>query len=324
MTRLRQDQRSKELPRGSWQNLRLCEQALTLTRTGGWECDLATERLTWTDGLYRIYDLDPDTRLKRRSIMALYTDTSRALLEATRSQAIDRQRGFTVEVEISTACTNTRWVRIAADVVIEAGRAVRLFGAQQDITAERSALERLKRLAECDPLTGLANRGVFDARYRSLLADADGQTGKAVLVLADLDRFKAINDRFGHSAGDECLRQMAGRLRRTFPEALLIARFGGDEFALMLPLTQDRSGVAPRMSEAMAALGGPVFWNGHAIEVGVSLGAALLTSSRCPGGLTPFEQADEALYAAKAERRRLAEHIDGNTLPPLSLPTKHS
>jgi len=91
----------------------------------------------------------------------------------------------------------------------------------------------LKRRAECDPLTGLRHRAAFEARVREEIATAQETTRPFLLILFDLDRFKSVNDRFGHPAGDQLLIEMGELLRTSLPECDEAFRIGGDEFATL-------------------------------------------------------------------------------------------
>ena len=231
-------------------------------------------------------------------------------MEAIRAEAIRIGRPFALDVRVRTAASESRWLRITADVALEHGRPVRLFGAKQDITREREEWARLRQMAERDPLTGLANRGLFDAQYREVVSDEINHAFVSALVLIDLDRFKQVNDHLGHAAGDECLRQVAIRLQQAFPQAALIARLGGDEFAVLLRAPLGAARIAQMLKRASRALCRPLAWNGTHLDFGASIGAAILLQ---PPGCKPsnlFNRADAALYAAKA-RGGNAVHIDG-------------
>ena len=279
---------------------RLHDQAARLARIGAWECDLATERLTWTDGVYDLFGLPIGSPLKRSTIVNLYDEESRSDMEALRSEAIRTGGGFTIDSRIRTVRGESRWMRLRAEAVQEDGRPVRLFGAKQDITGEREAWERLRRLAEHDALTGLANRGVFEARYREVVDGGLRQGGVAALVLIDLDGFKQVNDAFGHAAGDECLRQAAARLTRSFADAVLVSRIGGDEFAILLRAPLGRSRIVGMLERAAVALCRPVLWNGTPLDVGASVGAAIVGPLHAGQNARLFREADAALYAAKS------------------------
>src|ERR1700761_9175359 len=213
--------------------VRLYDQALNLARIGAWECDLETERLTWTPGVYDIFGYPIGNPLRRASIVDLYIDESRRHMELARAEVIRSGRPVTLDTEIRTWRGEKRWMRLSINALREGGRPVRIFGSKQDITSDREAMESLRRQAEADPLTGLANRSVFQARYREVVGDSLNHGFASARVLIDLDRFKNLNDTFGHPAGDACLCEVAGRLRRAFHNAGLVARLGGDEFALI-------------------------------------------------------------------------------------------
>ena len=139
---------------------------------------------------------------------------------------------------------------------------MRLFGMKQDITTERHLLDRLRELAETDALTGLANRGVLQARLEAAALDAAAAPPSA-LLLVDLDGFKQINDTFGHSAGDDCLKEVAARLRSTCADDSLIARLGGDEFAIVIEAGMARRDIDERVLTLIGAMRRPIGCNGR-------------------------------------------------------------
>ena len=279
---------------------RLYEQAARLMGVGAWECDLKTGRLSWTEGVYRLFGLSVDTSLERASIVERYVDASRETMELARAEALVGGKTFQLDAEIRIADGTTRWIRLTGDVASEGGRPIRLFGAKQDVTTERAAWSRLRQIAENDALTGLANRGVFDARYRAVVADAIDHGAVSALALIDLDRFKQINDEFGHAGGDECLRQVAMRLQRVFRHAVLVSRIGGDEFAVLLPKSMTPTLVARTLKTASVTLCRPVFWKARRIEIGMSIGVTILGRPHRRRLSDLFTEADTALYEAKA------------------------
>jgi diguanylate cyclase (GGDEF)-like protein len=281
------------------------DQASRLAKIGAWECNLDTNELTWTDGVYDLFDLPRGLPVRRPAIVDLYDDESRQQMERMRSEAIRGGGSFTLDARIQTRRGVNRWMRLTADVAFEHGRPVRIFGAKQDITYEKELWERLRQLAECDPLTGLANRGVFEERYHKLSKNDFSEVSIAALALIDLDHFKAINDRLGHAAGDECLRQVAIRLHRSFGDAILVARIGGDEFAVLLRGPRARLEIRETLAKALHALCRPVIWGNLRIDVGTSIGAAILKRPYRQDPSQLFAEADSALYAAKAAGRKM-------------------
>jgi diguanylate cyclase (GGDEF)-like protein/PAS domain S-box-containing protein len=291
--------------------VRLYDQALNLARIGAWECELETERLTWTPGVHDIFGYPIGNPLRRANIVALYTDESRRSMELARAEVIRSGRAVTLDAEIRTWRGESRWMRLSINSVAEGGRTARIFGAKQDITSDRQALESLRRQAETDPLTGLANRFVFQACYRDVVGDSLNHGFASALVLIDLDRFKDLNDRLGHPAGDACLCEVAQRLGRAFHKAGLVARLGGDEFAIILHAPTNAARIAHVLQQTVVMLSRPFFWNGLRLEVGASIGVALIGRPHRRRITELFAEADIALYDAKAAGRNKV-HLFGD------------
>ena len=117
-----------------------------LARIGVWECDLATEMLTWTDGVYDLFDLPRGSPLDRSEIVQYYDEESRLEMERLRARTIRDGGSFSLDIHIRTARGRERWIRLTGDVEHEDGRPVRIFGTKQDITAEKSAEEKVRSL----------------------------------------------------------------------------------------------------------------------------------------------------------------------------------
>jgi len=178
----------------------------------------------------------------------------------------------------------------------------RVAGQYRDVTELRRARRLLEFQAGHDELTGVPNRRLLREHLdRALALTADG--GPSVLVLlADLDRFKQVNDGHGHLAGDRLLRLAAERMRSAMRASDLVARYGGDEFVIVCHAVSDRAeadALAGRLRSAVA--GRYRIDAGTEVEVGVSVGYAL-TDVAVPAEVL-LERADRALYAAKSGGR---------------------
>ena len=152
---------------------------------------------------------------------------------------------------------------------------------------------------------------MFQSRYREVVSDSLNHGFASALVLIDLDRFKSLNDTFGHSAGDACLCEVARRLKQAFHNAGLIARLGGDEFALILHAPTDPARIAHVLQQAVVMLSRPLFWNGLRLEIGASIGVALVGRPHRRRITELFAEADIALYDAKAGGRNKV-HLFGD------------
>jgi len=167
---------------------------------------------------------------------------------------------------------------------------------------EARDLEEVGRLARRDPLTGVPNRRAFEEALARAFAQARRSGLPMAVVAADVDRFKAVNDRLGHAAGDQVLAAVAGRLAAALRDGDLVARVGGEEFAALLPGAglDEAVEIAGRLRARVA--GQPVVALGEALAVTVSLGcAALLPGDEEPVAL--LARADAKLYEAKAAGR---------------------
>jgi diguanylate cyclase (GGDEF)-like protein/PAS domain S-box-containing protein len=172
----------------------------------------------------------------------------------------------------------------------------------RDITARKRAEALAVRMARYDVLTGLANRDVFVEAIEHAIADAKrGKGGFAVLYL-DLDHFKDVNDTLGHPIGDALLRAVAGRLHTELRAGDSVARFGGDEFAVLVSDVAQPADVAAVAGNLVQALGEPFSVAGNEIRSGASIGIDVF-GPESEDAETLLSHADVALYRAKAEGR---------------------
>lgn len=174
--------------------------------------------------------------------------------------------------------------------------------------AERKAFERrIMEAAYTDVMTGLPNRAAFDHRLRTLLeqrTDGDGIS----LAYIDLNGFKAINDRFGHTVGDGVLRAIADRLRRLAGPRQMVVRIGGDEFAKVTTFSRDDAPTREALEAFADALCAVIETEGRALSVGAAIGVAV--TRRQIDSDTLLSRADTLMYAAKATGRRIAVNLD--------------
>jgi diguanylate cyclase (GGDEF)-like protein/PAS domain S-box-containing protein len=197
------------------------------------------------------------------------------------------------------------WNDLHIDPVVSVdGEVTHFVGVLNDITAARHYERRLQHLAHHDPLTGLANRTLLQDRLQLGIDEAVRCGEQGALAFLDLDNFKYINDTFGHDAGDEVLRSIAERLRRSLRDDDTVARVGGDEFVLLMnhqPGSRHLRDVIERVRQTVCA---PIHAAGKEIIAGVSIGVALF-----PDNGVVAEQimraADSAMYHANLGQEQL-------------------
>lgn len=190
------------------------------------------------------------------------------------------------------------WTRLTATIARnEHGEAQFALGMVEDITDRKRAEEALAHQALHDTLTGLPNRVLlYDRLEQALCAGRRGGTPVALLLM-DLNRFKEINDTFGHHFGDLVLEQVGKRLQHVLRQSDTIARLGGDEFAIVLPDTGEQ-GAVHAAEKLVAALVEPFIVHGHALQVEASVGIAL-APDHSDDRTTLLRQSDVAMYVAK-------------------------
>jgi diguanylate cyclase (GGDEF)-like protein len=189
-------------------------------------------------------------------------------------------------------------VEAHADPVRLAAEVARL---EAELSAMRARIAELETHAERDPLTGIFNRRGFERELRRAAAHVRRYGGSAALVYLDLDGFKPVNDRHGHAAGDAVLKVVAGALLGAVRASDMVARIGGDEFAVLLwNLTGEAArNKADAIERTIAETTVP--WGGQALAVGATAGIAVLLGDS--DVIELLARADAAMYARKAQRR---------------------
>ncbi|HJV87384.1 MAG TPA: EAL domain-containing protein [Noviherbaspirillum sp.] len=171
-----------------------------------------------------------------------------------------------------------------------------------DMSRHRQAEERIRYMADHDALTGLPNRTLLQDRLQQALAQAHRNDHQVAVLFIDIDYFKHINDSLGHQVGDGLLQMAAGRLLSCVREGDTVARPGGDEFVLVLPLVDDASDVAVVARKALDVLAEPYHWGGHDLHVSGSIGISVYPDDGNDVA-TLMRAADTAMYYAKEKGR---------------------
>jgi len=175
----------------------------------------------------------------------------------------------------------------------------------QDITSQKRVEAELAHMARYDPLTGLANRAVFLAQTNEALARERQLGERFSILMLDLDQFKAVNDSLGHATGDSLLQAVARRFHRIMHDVDRVARFGGDEFALLQIVEKDqdhRESAIALADRILAAITEPYDLDGRKVAIGVSIGITVAPDDGCDADAL-IRNADLALYKAKSEGR---------------------
>ena len=290
--------------------------AQEIARLGNWERDLVTGSMQWSAETYRLYGMSPGSftpdweRVRDR----IHPD-DRDLVHRATEEAIRGERPYSVDIRIRVEGRGERFVHEQAVVIRDAaGRPVRLSGTTQDITDRKEAEGQIRFLAYYDGLTRLPNRALFLERLNLALVNARRDRRTIALLFFDVDRFKHINDTFGHSVGDRMLTTVAERLRKCLRSSDTItrgdplgssdtvARLGGDEFIVSITditRIEDAAKIARRMLESLAE---PMHLDDHELFVTASIGISVFPHDG-PDAETLLKNADSAMYHAKEAGR---------------------
>ena len=231
----------------------------------------------------------------------VHPDDAAAAAEAM-ARALEGQAGE-VQFRMLTSRGDYRWVdNRYVPVRDAAGHIAEIEGLVIDITERKAAEEKISLLARTDLLTGLPNRRTFIERLDLAFAAAKRGTATVAVLFLDLDQFKDVNDTLGHPVGDLLLQGVAERLKAVIREVDAMARFGGDEFAMIDSDIGEPADVAVMADKILKALREPFSIRGNDIRIGASIGIAIYGLDASDAE-TLLSRADVALYRAKAEGR---------------------
>ena len=286
-------------------------EAERMAAIGSWRLDLHSDRIDWSDGVYRIHELPVGDVPVLTAALDFYPVDSRAQVSAALADTLATGAAFDFEADFITAKGNRRRVRSRGELETQNDMPVAIIGVFQDVTDHHALAMQLRRSADIDELTGIANRAAFNRTLAAAIDAARITQTPLLLALIDLDGFKAVNDTLGHLAGDDVLRATGKRLQEPWLGRHFAARLGGDEFAVIIDdpaLARDPADFADRLQ---AALCQPVTAGGMTIATAGTVGTALLGRD---DSLRDFiHAADTDLYAAKRRRvgnRRRTDRLD--------------
>lgn len=284
--------------------------AVDAARIGVWDYDVQAGTAIWDANMFEIYGLQPST------FKGHFDDWVRAVFPADRDRfvrefqrALVGRQPYDTEFRISLPGGAMRHVRAFARVVrSEDESPAEMIGINYDITARKQLEGELQLMAARDPLTGILNRRSLSERLEAQVSSARRHGHALCMAVGDVDKFKQVNDTYGHAAGDDVLVGLATLMKDGSRTEDIVARLGGDEFCIVYPdLHANQAAIAlDRVRHRFGALpfkhGG-----GESFHVRATFGIADFDPATMPTAKELFEAADRALYLAKeAGRNRIA------------------
>jgi diguanylate cyclase (GGDEF)-like protein/PAS domain S-box-containing protein len=258
---------------------------------GTWDWNILTDEMLWSERCKILYGIRPDAEVTReRFLKAIHPDDRDQIVQAGK-RALEQETDYDVEMRVLWPDGATHWIAAKGRYFYdEDGRAVRMSGMAWDITLRKHYEEEIRTLSNTDELTGLYNRRGFLTLAEQELKRAERTKKGMLFIYADLDGMKTINDTFGHQRGE------------VFRESDIIARIGGDEFALLVAETPTayanlvKTRLQRRISARNASANRPY-------TLSLSMGVAHYDPHRPVPLNKLISRADSAMYAGKRHRK---------------------
>lgn len=295
-------------------------QAQRVAKIGNWIIEFDTDNYEWSEELYRIvgrsHSIPP---IDVTNLSKYFTTESWDALVAVYAQVTGGFAPFNCDAELIKEDGNHVWVGITGELIRDtSGRLSGVRGTVQDIS-ERKDMDVLRRQEEHsrylslhDSLTGLPNRALFQDRLSHGIRNAERSKAQLGLMFIDLDHFKQINDTLGHHAGDVLLKEIAGRLSKALRKSDTVARFGGDEFVVLLQDVKDRQSCYDLAQKLIEQVTTPVVFGDETMQLSASIGIAIFPQD-AQDAYELIKNADTAMYKAKWAGRNNFQHFSVNS-----------
>jgi len=278
------------------------ELAVSGTNDGIWDWDVLTEVVNYSPHFKEMLGFGSHDKQFAPSIQSwkerIHPDDREYVLAKLDDYLRGGSQFFRSDHRIRTKNDRYIWGLLRGKVLRDKkGRPVRMAGSLTDISERKRQEANMQHQALHDALTGLPNRVLLDDRLEHAILLAHHQNEPLAVVMMDMDRFKDVNDTLGHQIGDVLLKQIAARLLTTLGETDTVARFGGDEFTILLS-GMNREGAVAAVNRAIQKLGPPFTIDKQHLTIEASFGIAIYPEHGADGN-TLIKRADVAMYAAK-------------------------
>lgn len=313
--------RAQALAESMTQDLRESERrwafALEGAGDGVWDWNLRTRAVTTSKRWKEIVGCDTECVATIDDWEARVHPDDRAkvvaAMESIRGTLREGSSAYVAEYRVRCQGDRWKWI-LARGMVAEQsadGLPLRMIGTISDIDERKSTEELMRHMAQHDPLTDLPNRALFSDLVQRELAHAARHNERFALIFLDLDRFKPVNDNYGHSVGDQLLRATAKRIRDSLRAEDTVGRIGGDEFVILVSRLQKSADALALADKIRDAIRRPFEIDQLTISISCSLGVAVYPQDG-KDEIALAKHADYAMYAAKdagGDRARLSEDV---------------
>jgi len=302
--------------------------ALNAAGEGVWDYSFSSGLITLSPSAQGIVDAGATLMpFDRAAFLAMaHPEDGAAVLRALDAHLRGATPDYIVQYRTRLGNGSWRWILARGQVAAraETGEPLRIVGTVANFDARKTQEDEIRHLAYHDMLTGLPNRLLLGDRLHQALLAARREGHKLGLVFFDLDRFKPVNDTYGHAVGDVLLQQVATRLRGTLRASDTLARLGGDEFIVLLPRVTDSIDARKVAEDILRELSRSFMTEGFSLSISASLGVAVSPDCGEDADLL-MRCADEAMYQAKLQGRgRVAVYDPAQPCPASAKPAERA
>ena len=282
--------------------------ALAFAEIGTCEFDVKSATVRSSDMSLRLFGIRSDqTDLPYDVLLESLHPEDRSKFSHALDQCLNGTGNLDVEYRVAWADGSFRWLRTKGDALLDLdGDPIKVLWVTEDVSQRKDMDARVRFLAHHDLLTGLPNRTLFQDRLQQALAGAKRMQSRVALLFIDLDRFKYVNDSFGHRAGDILLQTVAARLRGCVRETDTVCRHAGDEYLIVLSALRDPTEAALVAEKVLAIFNEVFVLESHEIQISASVGISVYPDD----GQTLedlIRNADAAMYHSKKNGRNRFE-----------------
>ncbi len=312
-------------------------QAQRVAHLGNWERDIFSNKLYWSDEIYHIFGLEPQTfGATYEAFLKSVHPKDRTYVTNAVDRALHENKLYSIDYRIILPDGTERAVHEQGQAVFdETGKAIGMHGIVQDITKRKKDEAKIRFLAYYDVLTGLPNRQLFKEHADRAILTAQRDGTKVAVIFLDLDNFKRINDTLGHNAGDKLLKKISENLTDGIRASDIVARteagkqsmtslsrLGGDEFTILLSGLSEAKHAAVVAKRIIECAGLPVKIDGQELYITGSAGITVYPEDGEDID-TLLKNADAAMYYAKEAGKNnfqfYAKHMNASTLARLNM-----
>lgn len=286
---------------------RVFAQAEKVAKIGSWEMNIETGKMAYSDESYAILERNSAPILRMVDALDIYDPADRPMVEKAIAEIISGEGTSSIEALIVTPSGHKKRIKVMGEYLKPTiDHPARLVGIIQDVTEAHHAQLALQRAADFDSLTNLLNRHAFDRCLGEQLF-AHRKSGRDFYVLLlDLDGFKDINDTFGHLVGDVVLEEISARIVAAVPSDAVVARWGGDEFAVITPMGILHDDATAIGESLISAISKDVEISGRKLALSATCGLA--RSGEAVVARELLRRADLALYHGKTREPGRTHH----------------